>query len=40
MILTAVDRVGVRRAALRLVLPGAVLGLVIGLVAPVSRHRG
>jgi hypothetical protein len=38
MILAAVDRVGVPRAALRVALPGALLGLAIGLVAPRGRR--
>lgn len=36
MIIAAVDRIGVPRAALRVALPGALLGLVIGLAAPRS----
>jgi hypothetical protein len=38
MFLAAIERRGVGRASLRLALPGVVVGLAIGLIAPVDRR--
>jgi hypothetical protein len=38
MVLTAIERHGIGRASLRLAVPGVVVGLAIGLFAPLDRH--
>jgi hypothetical protein len=38
MFLAAIERRGVGRTSLRLAVPGVVVGLAIGLIAPVDRR--